>query len=382
MGKLLKILVFVLLLLSIFSLVLGTMLFGKRELLKGRTQKLEDAVIKLGATVEAEAPTVEEKPEYPAKDTSPVTSEVVETPELSDFWDGYDPALEVLGQPTMDLGDKRVQLMTYFKVDPITGSVMKDPATGYKVTSGEGTMQEVLDNLLAKSESQYNRLNETREQLKSVREELVQTIQEVNTTKEQQRKTLKQNEELEEEANRQRAEAAKQRRRAEDLEEEKQIVQDQVAQLQRQVALMEEQKAEREAKIEQLNGRIAELEGQVPTDASSQKTDETATKVVSPMTAIDITIQPGIKGEVIAVQPEWNFAVIELSDEFLSEILPEDAAGPIPAVELLVKRPGKPEVFVTKLRLRQLRRSEKLGIADILTDWQQRPVQKGDVVFF
>jgi septal ring factor EnvC (AmiA/AmiB activator) len=43
MGKLLKPLVIVLLVLSIVSLVLGIMLFSKREVLKGRTLKLEDA---------------------------------------------------------------------------------------------------------------------------------------------------------------------------------------------------------------------------------------------------------------------------------------------------------------------------------------------------
>jgi len=381
MGKFLKILVFIFLILSVAALVLGIMLFGKRELLKGRTQKLEDAVVKLGATIEDGSPAAEEKPEFPPKDVSPVSSEILETPELSDFWDKYNADLEELGQATLDLRKRRADLMTYYKVDPITGSIMLDPATGYKQTAGEGTMQGVLDEVLAKSEDQYNRLNETREQLKTVREELATTIKELNAGKSAQRRTLKQNEELEAEAERQKAEAAKQKRRAQELEEEKQAIQDQVAELQRQVALMEERAAEKDAEIDQLKARIADLEGRVPDGTTQTRTQQQqTTQVVGP--AIDVTVQPGVKGEISGVDPAWNFAVIKLSDEFLAEILPDEPGGPIPAIELLVKRPGKPDRFVTKLRLNQIRRAEKLGIADVLTDWQQLPVKKGDVVFF
>lgn len=53
MAKALKPLVVILLLLSIAALVLGAMLFGKRETLKGRTQKLEQAVEGLAAQLAA-----------------------------------------------------------------------------------------------------------------------------------------------------------------------------------------------------------------------------------------------------------------------------------------------------------------------------------------
>ncbi|NCC61975.1 MAG: hypothetical protein EOM12_13790 [Verrucomicrobiae bacterium] len=54
MGKLLKPLVIVMLVLSLVSLVLGIMLFGKREELKGRTQKLENSVIKVAENIHFE----------------------------------------------------------------------------------------------------------------------------------------------------------------------------------------------------------------------------------------------------------------------------------------------------------------------------------------
>ena len=49
MGKLLRVMVVLMFLLSAGALALGTMLFMKRELLKGRTQKLENTIIALGA---------------------------------------------------------------------------------------------------------------------------------------------------------------------------------------------------------------------------------------------------------------------------------------------------------------------------------------------
>lgn len=51
MAKALKIFIILILLLSIGALYLATTLFGKREAMKGRTQKLEAAVTDLGATL-------------------------------------------------------------------------------------------------------------------------------------------------------------------------------------------------------------------------------------------------------------------------------------------------------------------------------------------
>ena len=50
-----------------------------------------------------------------------------------------------------------------------------------------------------------------------------------------------------------------------------------------------------------------------------------------------------------------------------------------------MKRPGMKSAageFVTRIRLRQVIRDQNLIVADILIDWQQVPLEKGDVVFF
>ncbi len=81
------------------------------------------------------------------------------------------------------------------------------------------------------------------------------------------------------------------------------------------------------------------------------------------------------------LQPEWNFAVIGLGDQFMEELLSDESAG-IPQVELMIRRPGPTGAFVTKVRLIQVKKEDRLGICDILPDWQQAPVEKGDVAFY
>ena len=62
-------------------------------------------------------------------------------------------------------------------------------------------------------------------------------------------------------------------------------------------------------------------------------------------------------------------------DEVAQHVVPAD-------IELTINRPGKPEKFVTKVRMVQIRKEQKKGVADVLIDWQQMPVEKGDKVYF
>jgi len=96
-------------------------------------------------------------------------------------------------------------------------------------------------------------------------------------------------------------------------------------------------------------------------------------------------LKQGPKGKVSAVNPDYNFVVIELTDEFMTELYTNDeAAQPVtPAdIELTISRPGTPEKFITKVRMVQIRKDQKKGVADVLVDWQQMPVEKGDNVYF
>jgi hypothetical protein len=148
MRKAIGVLVIFIFLLGIGALVLGHLLFAKRELLKGRTQKLEESVLMLGKVVEAQPPVALEvvDADFPAKDISPCNPEILEKPEVSTFWQKYKRELEVLDTPRIDLGttDNQKALMSYYKVDPSTGKILKN-VQGFPVTTGEGTMADVLD---------------------------------------------------------------------------------------------------------------------------------------------------------------------------------------------------------------------------------------------
>lgn len=374
MTKLLKVLVVILLLLSIGALTLGTMLFIKREILKGRTHKLENAVIALGTTIEAEAAQMEVKPEYPARDISSVTSEILDTPDLSDFWESYSHEFEMQDQAPLDLRPRQEDLMRYYKVDPVTGKAERD-VQGRKITTGEGTMQGVLDDLLGKSEEQLNRLNATRQQLADLRIELVATIREANRTKGDQRRALKKIEELEAEINRLNNEIVGLKQNIAELEEAKRSLEETITEQQRQMAQLEEQKVEKDATIDMLREELKKYE-----DAIKRPTAAGDTRPAGgPAPTFRGQIGPGQKGTVAAVNADWNFVVVNLSDEFMAELLSDEEAG-IPQVGLMVRRPDGQ--FVTKIKLLQVKQSEKLGVCDMLPDWQQAPVEKGDVVFY
>lgn len=369
MGKLLKVLVIIFLLLSVAALVLGIMLFAKRELLKGRTQKLETTVIALGPTIEAK-PAGPQEISYPARDISPCTEEILDSPERSDFWSRYSSQLELQDQPKLDLASRRNQLMMYFNRDPQTGKVQRDQY-GRKLTTGEGTMQAVLDELLSTAQNQYNRLNETRQQLANVRAELVDTISDLNTKKSALRVALKTIKDLRAEIEDLKKQIASLKETIAQLEEAKRVLEEKVAEQQRQIAQLEEEKGNLEAQNTQLKKENDDFRKGAHIPAGGG--------LPSPL---QVTIEPGEKGKVVAVNPKWNFVVLELSDDFLHEILGKDLSETPPNVDLLINRKDDPQKFVTKVRLIQVRKKDKLGIADILLDWQQLPVEESDLVLY
>ena len=361
MGKFLKVLAFIFLVLSVLALVLGTMLFGRRELLKGRTQKLETAVIQLGSLIESQA--VEPQPNtFPAKDASECAAEALDSPEKSEFWKTYAAHLELQNQATISLGDRKAELASYYLRDPVTLKVMRDES-GFKVVKGKGTMQDLLDEVQTKAEEQLKRLNETRQQLKTLREELVKTIEELNTRKGALRTTLKGKADVE--------------KKNGELEETVKQKEQQVAEVTDQKRQAEEQLAVQKQNVARLEEEIADNKEQI---ASLKKTLAARTgegTLVSPL-----KVGPGVKGKVMAANEQWGFAILDMDEAFLKELLGDDLTGDLRIIELNVKRPGPDGGFVTKVRLYQVKRDQKLGIADVLADWQQQPIQAGDVVYY
>jgi len=378
MGKALRVFVIFLLLLSIASLVLGILLFQKRELIKGRTQMLEEYLIKLGKVIESEQ--IEEMTPDTAdveRDVSPVTSEVLETPDLNAFWENYAYQLEVQEVdgspiPTLDLNKKRDELMTYYLYDEIEGKKVRDPRTGYPMTTGDGTMHDLLEDVLAKAENQYNLLNDTRQQLRELREELIATINDLNANKNLAREKMARIVELLSQISQLEQRISDLQGQIAMLEEQIRELKDEIRQKESDIELLEEEKATMQVAIKRLEKTIEDL----------KKLRERSTTDLREVIQDYVPVDPGEKGRVVQVNPDWNFVILELSDTFIREITGDDKSGALPQVDLMVKRGDGSGTFVTKVRLVQIKRHKNLGVADILKQWQQKPVQKGDVVFY
>ena len=369
MGKLLRVLVVFLLLFSIGTLVLGIMLFQKRELLKGRTQTLEKMVEALGTTIESE-PSEERVATYTAKDVSECTSEPLDNPERSDFWDNYKLHLEEQDLPKLDLAAAKIrkQLKQYYRIDPLTLRPLKDEY-GRNITTGPGTMDEVLQDVLTKSAEQYARLNETRQQLRDLREELIRTISELNERKGTLRQRLGEIVTLKDRISSLEAQVRQLSAEVADLQTEKRRLEGQVADLQDDITGLKETIEKNDTYIKELEKENKELREGEGVDVADRDV-AVAAKYMS----------PGDKGTVVSVNETWNFAVLNLGDDVLKELVADDGNLVLP-FEFFLKRPSKDGTVVGKIRLIQVNMDEKLGIADILEDWLQVDVKSGDVVF-
>lgn len=377
MGKVLRILVVVVLVLGSFALWLAIQNFNKRELLIGRTHQLEESFIKVAKTLEAQdAPDVPQ-PVLPSRDASPVTSRELENPELSIFWDSYEHKLEPSTQPipTLDFGTEpmRIQLRNLYQQDGLGNNVLD--LNGKPKTDGTGTMRELLDLTLARATAQSAVLGKTRAELLKVREELSETIEELNAVKKDGRKDKKTIEDL--------------NARITQLESEKQQLERQKERLEEQIRELNAELAEAKDENDKARENINDLELQVnklKAENARLIQGERRRPDGQPVTeGAEGKFTPGTWGKVVSVNEQWKFAVIELQDSFMVELLGPERDQAMPQIQMMVRREGLQTAsgdFVTRIRLRQVIREQNLVVADIMTDWQQVPVEPGDIVYF
>jgi len=367
MAKLLRFLIVVLLLLAITSFVLAGMLYHKRQILKGRTQQLEDTVMLVATTFESTVPTADVEPEYPARDVEAVTAKLVENPERSRFWDAYVHDLEQVGDETMDLSGRRSELMTYYRRDPVTQKIIRDPLTGEPLIDGPGTMREVLDEVLEKATEQYGRLNDTREELTKTRKELVTTVEDLNKRKQGLRLALH---------------TVLQRDGTIAQLEDTIVSRDKT--IRGHVAHIQEQNLEIEDKRVKIQDRDETID-QLKTDVATlwDRIHELEDTNAVPREAW-AELSPGFKGTVAAINEKYCFVVLKLTDEFMEQYIKGLKTGYLkPDPNLMVIRgEGVDERFVTKVRLRRVYPKRLVATADILLNWQQMPVAQGDAVVY
>ncbi len=380
MGKVLRVLVIVIMILGLAAVFFAAVNFKKREVLIGRTHALEDMFVKLARTVEAGDPPEVPQPAYPQRDLSPVTSREIENPERSAFWDSYNHKLEPSAQPvpTLDYSSQamRLQLREFYRTDPATGKPAIDPLTGQPATKGAGTQDELLNQTFERAKNQYALLNQTRAELVKVRDELVATIEETNRLKQEGRADKRTIEERD-------ARIAQIEREKRDLEDQKARIEEELRALRAELQEANDTIGRQTDDIELLNTRIADLERKNKELAG--KGDIITTTTGPMIDNAEGRFTPGVHGKIVSFNEQWKFAVVEFSDDFMTQITGPDRNQPMQPLEVMVKRPGFQGAageFITRLRLRQAIRSQNLVVADILADWQQAPLENGDEVFF
>lgn len=380
MDKVLRVLVILILILSGVSLFFATQLFQKRELLTKRNNLLEEQFVRLGRTIEAETPAATDAPTI-MKDVSEVSDRELDNPERLSVLEGYPMALEQANLPTLDYSnvDKRIQLKRFYAVDA-EGNYELDPVDHRPRSRGPGTMQELMDEILDRAQKQQASLNQTRSELTKMRENVTTAVDEINKLKSDGRVT--------------KVELTEERGKVANLTEEKFELETQVAKL--------------NAEKRELNAEIANLQDEVETlnednlalteDLSKSKeyakqleerlktgTGPRSTGTAGDMLAFEFTPPTaGVKGKILEVNDELKFAVVELNEDAMLELLGPERANPLPQLEMNVKRSSSAvaDSFVTRIKLRQAVRGKNLIVADILNDWQQEPVAKNDVVYF
>ena len=377
MGKLLRVLVFFILILSVVALVFANLLFGKKEVLTKRNNVLEDQIVRLAKTVEAADAPDAAAPEI-QKDTSEVTDREVANPEKEAIFANYSMKLEQQNLPTIDFGsnDKRKQLRNYFALGaddkPIIDQLDKKPTT-----KGPGSMQELLDQLFDRAKAQQATLNKTRAELAKLRESLTSNVNEINKLKTDGRTTKKELKATHEQVAALQTEKDGLEARVAKLTAEKKELSAEVADAKNEAEKLNEEKVTLTDELTKTKQTVEELKKRLQGGGRTGGTAEPTVGVAS--------LSAGDKGKVIEANDELKFVIIEFGNDAVTELLGPEHQNQLPQLEMNIRRTGRQSAageFVTRIKLRQAVRGKNLVVADILSDWQQATVEKGDVVFF
>lgn len=383
MGKVLRVLIVLILVIGAGALFLEFQISGMREALVGRAHKFEEGVKRVAGTLEAQPPVEMPARSLPERDISPVTAVENPNPDRKTFWSTYPFQLEQDNLKPLDYNTDAMarQLRQYYleEIDTVKNKPVRvrDPRDPRKYsTSGKGTLQEALDNLFARAKAQNETLNTTRAQLKKTAEELVDLINEFNRLKQSSRADKKLIEELRAEITRLTGVVAEREAKISKLEATIKDLEIEEARLKDEIVKLKETIISHETTIKAQAKEIERL--REPGIGAIKKDSEIARNLENVLT-------PGDKGKVVAHDDKLKFVVVELSPAFMKELLGEDQSQGLPQIEMMIRRPGLKSAagdFVTRIRLRQVVRDQGLVVADVLIDWQQHPLETGDVVYF
>lgn len=384
MNKVLHAIVYLILIVAIAALVFENSLFEKRTLLGDRNRAMEDYIVRLARTIEkADAPRPMSVPEA-KKDISPIEARQIDTPEMENVLEEYPAQLEAQNLETFnwDNSATRLQLRQLYYLGP-DGQPVPDAANYNKpMTKGKGTMAELMDQLFERAKAQQATLNNTRAALAEVRGKLEATVGEYNKLKPDARLAKMTEDELKQRINKLgqdkqtlEEQVAKLKSRVEEQTGEITSVKDELSTAKDEADVLKEDNAALDKKIKQLQKLMQQM-AQQQNQSAGVAGGQGGTAVMS--------LPAGEKGKIVAVDNALMFCVVGFSDEAMKEMLGSERQGLLPALTLCVRRKGyngPAGEFVGKINLRQAVAGKNFVIADILGDWSQVPVEKGDVIF-
>jgi DNA repair exonuclease SbcCD ATPase subunit len=256
MSILMRVIVSILLVLSILALVLGIQIYNQRQEIKGRTQLLENGVIKIAGNLE--------------------------TIVSSNFTDK--------NLPTYAL--KVEDLKHYYKLDSM-GKIVCE-IDGTKVAKGSNTLDDILQQTIGFSAIQLSRLNDTRDELKRTQEELAKTQNDLRQmTTERDVATNRIAELTATLAERDRT-IEEQKTKIAELTEEKDRLSQKIDEQTAQIGKLKDEKQDMETKMVADKRHIKELE---------KKIDE----MMHPE-----NMPKGIQGQVMVINSNYNFVVVDI----------------------------------------------------------------------
>lgn len=385
MNKLLHAIVYLILIVAVAALVFEKSLFDKRSLLGDRNRAMEDYIVRLARTIEkADAPRPMTVPEA-KKDISPIEARQVDTPEMENVLEEYPAQLEAQNLETFnwDTSAVRLQLRQLYMLGP-DGQPVPDAANYNKpMTKGKGTMAELMDQLFERAKAQQATLNNTRAALAEIRGKLESAISEYNKLKPDARLLKMTEDELKQkitqlgqEKETLEEQVTKLKSRVEEQTGEITSLKDEVSTAKDETEAAKEENAALEKKIKQLQKLMQQM--------AQQQNQASGTASGGPGGTAVTSLPAGEKGKISAVDNKLMFCVIEFTDEAMKEMLGAERQGALPALKLGIRRKGfkgPAGEFVGKVALRQSVSGKNFVIADILGDWSQAPVEKGDVIF-
>lgn len=359
----------------------------KRSELRDRNKLLEDYIVK------QIAPQAEDGAKYAGK---PLPAEFEAEIDSDDPFDPgvsiprmepvigkikrYNATLEETTHDRIVWGDaERQALRDAFIIDPATG---KPKMEGAVRKTEESVADKKLAELVAKFAAQNEQFKKTREALPELRERLIEVINKYNDLTPHLRAYIQTN-------INQTAEIEDLTKQKAELEADKVKLQDDIKTKREEIeglrgdldAAKEETDSVRDDLEKQVK-LVEALKKQIQTLIQQQQTIATKGAVTSAGNAVG-TLPYGDKGSILVADNECLFAIVKFDEKAMKELKPEPNS-PLPMIELSVLRKGHEGPageLVGRIRLRQEVPDKNYVLCDILTNWSQDELKKGDRIF-